>query len=230
MARTNYVNKARKAQGDCNYCGKPIEAGTSYKWVAIKTSPRSSRRMARHADCPAWKASELTTSSQKSAMLSACESAYDAIGAWSAEDGIDALEEIVQQAAEGFREAAEMYRESAQNIEDGFGHATYLSDELNEKADQCDSTADDLESWSPSTSPEDDEERYILYIAGEEHGRYATEAEAKDACDEHFAKAGSSADESDLWEIAENDEEPEWVESARSEAEDAIADAEGNMP
>lgn len=40
----------------------------------------------------------------------------------------------------------EVYRESAQNMEDGFGHETYQSAELNEKADALESAADEIES------------------------------------------------------------------------------------
>jgi hypothetical protein len=52
---------------------------------------------------------------------------------------------IVETCIEGVREAAELYRESASSIEDGFGHSTFLTEEMNEHADELDSYADEIE-------------------------------------------------------------------------------------
>jgi DnaJ-class molecular chaperone len=43
------------------------------------------------------------------------------------------------------RDLAEEKRESAQNIENGFGHPTYQSEELTQQADDLETWADDIE-------------------------------------------------------------------------------------
>ena len=53
--------------------------------------------------------------------------------------------EAMSQAASDIRGVAEEYREGANNIEEGFGHSTAQSDEMNEKADDLDGYADELE-------------------------------------------------------------------------------------
>jgi hypothetical protein len=167
MARITYVKKAQKAQGDCTACHKPIKKGDSYKWVApraYKGAPSFKKK--RHADCPTWRLSELTSSSALSEAYSAQEVAADDLHDLqllfdannSAEDFINDVENVLSTCADGIRAAAEIWRESASNMEDGFGHATYLSDELNEKADTLESSADDLENISFDDPPELEED------------------------------------------------------------------------
>lgn len=146
MARTTYVAKARKDQGNCESCGKPIPAGTPYKWVKPRPHPGAvGHKRKRHQTCPDWRSSELTSSPALSELYGAQESASDALAQWDREDK-DALVGILNDLAEGVRSAGEVYRESAQNIEDGFGVRTYQVDELEEKADSLDGSADEVES------------------------------------------------------------------------------------
>jgi len=134
----------------CEACGDPINIGDSYKWVA----PRAHRaaqghKRNRHVNCPAWKASELTSSQHLATIYAAQESAEEALASvtiGSVEDAPDVLEqlrEIAGDFADQVREASESYNESAQNIEDGFGHPTYQSEELQEKGESVEQWADE---------------------------------------------------------------------------------------
>lgn len=129
----------------CEKCGKDIEIGTPYKHVSPKSGPYGGRQRNRHAACPGWKPSELTSSQHLSTIYAAQEAAEEALSAWGDEDGHEALQEIITTLAEGFREASESYGESADNIEEGFGHETSMSAELREKAEALESSADEVE-------------------------------------------------------------------------------------
>jgi uncharacterized protein YukE len=153
MARTTYVASARKTKGGerptCYTCQEPIGVGQAYAW---NQPSRFSRRYQWHQDCPAPNPSVLETNEKRSTALAAFEDAYDALSNLTFvayNDDVEAfmadLQGILDQCAEGVREAAELWRESANNIEDGFGHATSTSDEMNDHADTYDSVADEVE-------------------------------------------------------------------------------------
>lgn len=125
----------------CGACGKDIEPGTPYKWVKTKSGPYGGSKMNRHEGCPTWKPSELT-SSKMAGVYAAQEECDEQIG--SCED-VSSLEELRDSIAEQIRGVAEEYEESAQNIEDGFGHETSMSEELREKAESLNQWADDIE-------------------------------------------------------------------------------------
>lgn len=127
----------------CRFCGKSIEYGQPYKWFASKIG-RMSRRSNYHQGCKI-PPSHRTTSKMGTI--------YDAQEEFVAGDSPDEIRNNVSAFAEVVREVAEEYRESAQNMEEGFGHSTYQSDELTDRADQLESWADDLD----SVDIEDDE-------------------------------------------------------------------------
>lgn len=126
----------------CDHCHKDIEIGTPYKWIAPKSGPYGGRKLNRHAGCPTWNPWEYSNSLD--ARISQIQSAF--AEKFAQVEDPEALNDALSNAAEMARELAEEKRESASNIEDGFGHATYQSDELNELADNLDSWADDIES------------------------------------------------------------------------------------
>jgi hypothetical protein len=126
---------------DCGYCHKPIEVGTPYKWVKIKSGPYGGRTLRRHAGCPPWKQSELTTS--KMAGIYAAQEDFEA-SAGSCESAGD-FSDLMSTFADAVREVASEYEESADNIEEGFGHETYVSSELREKAEQLNDWADNCD-------------------------------------------------------------------------------------
>lgn len=128
---------------DCGFCHKPIEVGTPYKHVSIKSGPYGGHTLRRHQGCPSWKQSELTTS-KMAGIYAAQESWQEFIDTdFDNEDDVrSALEDVASQ----IREVAEEYRESAENIRDGFGHDTFMSEELDAKADDLEAWADEVES------------------------------------------------------------------------------------
>lgn len=147
----------------CEACGNPIEIGMSYKWVA----PRAHRgatghKRNRHVNCPAWKQSELTSSQHLATIYAAQEGAEDALASVTidtvedAEGVLETLREIAGDFADQVREASQSYEESAQNIEDGFGHETYQSEELREKSESIEGWADEAADVSLTDFDEND--------------------------------------------------------------------------
>jgi hypothetical protein len=173
MARVHHVKKSQKEQGPCQKCGIPIEKGVPYKWVAIMTGQRSSRTMKRCDACRTWRPSELTTS-KMAGVYAAQESVDDVRSEWNPlDDDTSALNDALCAAAESVREVADEYRESADNIEDGFGHPTFMSEELEQKADELGSWADEIEQSAtdlPESADECPECRGIGTVPCEEDG------------------------------------------------------------
>jgi hypothetical protein len=148
----------------CQRCGKDINIGDPYKWVAPRAH-RASRgvKKVRCMECPGWKPSELTSSPVLSILYAVSED-FDFSGVNEpasldeVEDVADQLRAVLSAAAEQVREAAEMRTEAADNIEDGFGHETYQSSELREQGDELEQWADEMDSWDPPTEPDEDED------------------------------------------------------------------------
>lgn len=212
-----------KANLRCGNCGTEILPGMPYKWVAVKSGPYGGRTLVRCKPCPSWKPSELTSSNRAVAMA-AIEAAEADISNWTMADGVDMLEEIVQGAAEGIQEYADMCRESASNMEEGFGHPTYLSEELEQKAEDLEYAANELSSWSFSGEAEDLMPYYITIDGVEQEERFETEEQAEESAGllriEH-----EDLDET-LIAVEYDDTEPDWVEEARDEALNALQEVE----
>lgn len=143
MARIHVVQKARKDQGVCDRCGVKLSAGESYKWVGLRPSgPGSHLKKKRCTSCPTWRQSELVFS-KRAGIYAAMESWEDFL-----DNGFDTPDEVqsaLEEVANQVREVAGEYEESADNMEDGFGHATYKSDELREIAETLEGWADEIE-------------------------------------------------------------------------------------
>jgi hypothetical protein len=139
----------------CDSCHKPIEVGQPYKHISPKSGPYGGRTLNRHGHCPDWNVWDY--SSSLSARIAQIQhdgwQTFDATTFESTDDVTSALSEV----AEEIRSLAEEKRESAGNIEDGFGHATSASDELNEQADTLDGWADDVENADVPDLPEPEE-------------------------------------------------------------------------
>ena len=125
----------------CDKCGAEIKPGDPYKWVRPKSGPYGGYQRNRCATCPVWKQSELS-SSKMADVYAAQEQCEDDLPGLDAVDDIRGLAEAL---AEQVRSVAEEYRESASNIEDGFGHPTFQSEELEQRADELESWADEIE-------------------------------------------------------------------------------------
>lgn len=131
MPRRQYVKRARKDQGTCDKCGKPIVKGDSYVWVALRPSTYSSMKKKRHATCPDWKMSELTFGSLQP-VYAAQEAAESALFEAKTVDD-------VRTAAQDFIAAIEEYvaecQDKRDNLVDGFGHETQASELQQERID-----------------------------------------------------------------------------------------------
>jgi len=176
------VNKARKAQGKCGNCGKPIEVGDSYVWHQFKFG---SKRVRCDSAACYFKPSELTTSDKLSRLYGAQENAEGQLDDWSREDTAD-LQAIVDEAANEIREVAEEYRESASNMEEHFPGGCPAIDECNEKGDECDGWADELdgvdfEEFDPDSVDIDDD-------ASEEDRQQAIDTARDDWAEEQIDK------------------------------------------
>lgn len=133
----------------CKHESREIKVGESYKWI----EPHGRGVMTRHADCPTWNVWEYSSSlSARIAEIQGTNDVPDDLAEPS--DATSWLEDVAQQ----IRDLAEEKRESASNIEEGFGHETEQSAELNDIADQLESWADDLEGTEVPDLPEPEEE------------------------------------------------------------------------
>jgi hypothetical protein len=144
MPKITTVDKARKSPGKCGGCGTDIGVGQPYRHWSFRYGGKRVRCM--EPGC-APRSSDLTSNDKLATLYAAVESAEDAIDAWDGEE-ISDLEAILADCASEIRDVAEMYREIASNIEDGFGHATYQSEEAESNAEDLDSFADDVEGAS----------------------------------------------------------------------------------
>lgn len=131
---------------ECTQPSREIAVGTPYKWI----EPSGQAVRNRHASCLTWNVWEYSSSLSARIAQITDEGPGD----------FDSLEDAQQWAADKaseIRELAEEKRESAQNMEDGFGHATSMSDELNETADSLDEWADEIENVDLPEFPEEED-------------------------------------------------------------------------
>jgi len=141
MARINY-RSARKNY-TCSRCGDTISPGEPYRWAKTRYGPKIIRCMKPSCEI---KASELTGSEKLSQLYAVQEGLQDLqIASF---DTLQDLSAELETFSEQVTEVAEMYRESAQNIEDGFGHSTWQSEELESKADEVESWADEIHEFA----------------------------------------------------------------------------------
>lgn len=156
ITRVKSARERRNADGTlkpnhvCEFHQEPIKPGDSYKWISVMTSPRSSHSRYRCDSAPDWHRWDY--SSSLSARVEQVQ--YNFASEIESVESKEDVEQILASTADEIREIAEEKRESAQNMEDGFGHPTEKSDELNETADELDSWADDVESWDIEDYPE----------------------------------------------------------------------------
>lgn len=129
------VNAARKPAGTCGHCGEPIDKGAGYRYI----KPRFGPRRVRHTSCPSFRPSDLTSNDKLADLYAAQENVEDVVGAWDgAPENADDVVSALRDAKATAEDVAERYRDIQSNIEDGFGHATFQSDEAGENADACD--------------------------------------------------------------------------------------------
>jgi hypothetical protein len=137
----------------CDRCGTEIKTGDPYKWIAPRSGPYGGFKRFRCGRCPAWQVWEYSDS--LSAQLARVS--HDFWDAVSSADSPDDVRHALEEAAGEIRDIAEAKRESAENIEQGFGHSTSLSEELAQVADDLESWADEVESANVPELPEPEE-------------------------------------------------------------------------
>jgi hypothetical protein len=135
----------------CGKCGVEIKVGDPYKWVKVKRT-YGGVTYYRCASCPRWRQSELSNS-KMSGVYAAQERCDDEVYECTS---VGELESLRDELAEEIRNVGEEYGESADNMEDGFGHETYQSAELREKAEALDGWADEIESTDFDEFDEDE--------------------------------------------------------------------------
>lgn len=139
----------------CDFPGRPtgeIAPGEAFMWIKPKSGPYGGAVRNRHSSHPTWHPWEYSSSlSARTAQIS-----HDAWKAFS-EQTFESPEDVtalLEQVAEDIRALAEEKRESASNIEDGFGHTTSQSEELESIADELETWADDVEQTEVPELPE----------------------------------------------------------------------------
>jgi len=135
----------------CDSCGKEIEVGTPYKHITPKSGPYGGRKRTRHESCPTWQVWEYSNS--WSARIAQATHDFDISSAETVEEVQSALEDV----AAAIKELAEESRETASNIEEGFGHPTSQSEEAEQRADDLDGWADEIETADIPDLPEPEE-------------------------------------------------------------------------
>jgi hypothetical protein len=121
----------------CESCRLPIEVGTPYKHITPKSGPYGGRKRSRHESCPSWQVWDYSNS--LSAQLARIS--HDFWEAVDSAEGPDDVTSALGDAASSITEIADQKKESASNMEDGFGHAT-------EKSEELESQGDELETWA----------------------------------------------------------------------------------
>ena len=198
MARTHQVKKSQK-QHRCSACGQPIEIGQPYKWFKMKLA-RGGVKKSYHETCTI-PPSHRTTS--RMGTIWDAQAALDLSGA----ESFEAIRDELTAFAETVREVANEYTESADNMESGFGHATYQSDELREKGEALESWADDLDQWEFS-GEEPDQDDFVKTDESYDNDLASWEGDAPERDD---FPAGEEGDEQ------YDDAESEWQSNEPSE-------------
>lgn len=143
--RINQVQSARKEQ-TCGKCRNKIKRGDPYRWAKSRYGPKMVR-----CTNPACGFRPTDLSSSKTAQIE--EAIEDAQESIATADNLDDIKQYLQDVADIAREVGGEYREASDQWAQGQGH-----EEWTEKADACESFADDLESWEPSSSETGEEE------------------------------------------------------------------------
>jgi hypothetical protein len=127
---------------ECDFCHQEIAVGTPYKHISPKSGPYGGTKRTRHEKCPTWQIWEYSSSlSARLAQIS-----HDFWQQIDSAESTDDVQSVLDSAAEEITGLAEEKREGAGNIEEGFGHPTSASEELEQTADSLDEWADEITS------------------------------------------------------------------------------------
>lgn len=209
----------------CEVCGKTIEPGQPYKHVTPKSGPYGGRTRTRCASCPSWQPWDLSSA------LWARQAQIEASAMDDFPDGFeetDDLDDWAENVASKIESLADEKEEAADNIEEGFGHETYQSEEIRQ-------TAESLREWAENVRgidwPEKPEEAEEEIDCPECNGDGEVENPDYDEDDEDSEEPEViDCEECGGTGKVENEEagEPldEWRDECRSAAEEALSDHE----
>lgn len=180
----------------CESCGEIIPVGDPHKHVTPKSGPYGGSKRVRCAKCPTWQVWDLSNSLSASLARISHEAQEAFAGGV---ESVDDVEAILSQAAEEIRGLAEEKREGASNIEDGFGHPTSMSEELNDTADSLDSWADDVEQAEVPDAP--DETEYVDHEFEQDEDEDAEDGKCGvEGCDKDESEHDSTLEDAmDTW-------------------------------
>ena len=200
----------------CDRCGKEINVGDSYKHVTPKSGPYGGRTRYRCFACPNWEIWEL--SSSLAARTAEIEHTYSGNTVASAESEDD-VRTVLEEAAQAIRDLADEKRDSANNIEEGFGHETSASAELNDIADNLEGWADEVEGADVPEYPEPEERCERCDGTGELSIVHSALSEVSPTCFKCNGEGHTTPDEP-------TEDQVEW----RDQAQEVVDDALGNCP
>lgn len=147
--RIHHVNKARKDQGRCESCREEITAGQGYRYIA----PRYGGKRKRHATCPVWRQSEMTSGKIATA-YAAQEGGHDSLEALEPPTPdtlaafVDDVKAILEEVATGADECSADYQDGFDNMPENFQNGP-TGEEIQEKIDYLESWAEELRQWEP---------------------------------------------------------------------------------
>lgn len=161
MARVNYVKSFRgttktpTGELRCERCGDPIAKGDPYRWWANRAP--GMRGGIKHVRCMRTECAPTqadTTPGRLGEWYRLGEGFEDELNSAETIDEVEAAAESIADQIEAF---GQEFIDSAENMEEGFGHATYKSDELRERGDTIMQGAEDVrQAEMPEPVDEDD--------------------------------------------------------------------------
>lgn len=188
----------------CGKCDTLILPGQPYKWI----EPKMRGMMVRCADCPNWNVWEYSDSlSARVAQIQ--DTAANILS--SDFDSPDDLRSDLEEIASEIRSLAEEKEEAASNLEEGFGHETYQSQEISEQADQLNDWADEIENVDIPDLPEPEEQD-----CEECEGTGINSDPDDDGCSDCDGAGTVTPDD------PTDEQMDEWREEARQAAQDAV--------
>lgn len=205
----------------CQITDREILPGQGYKWIKPKSGPYGGTQKNRHAEHPSWNVWEYSNSLSARVAQIENDATLDGV------ESLDDAQAVASEAAEAIRGLAEEKRESASNIEEGFGHATYQSEELESQADELDGWADEVEA-TEFPDPEDAE-----YLDQDEvdcdecHGSGLVDNDNEDTLDDE--PEVECVDCGGTGQVENEDPETDW-DAWRDAAAEALSEALGSCP
>lgn len=139
--RVNHVKKCKKPQ-QCGKCNKTIEVGEPYRWIQAKFS---AKRIRCDASACSFRQSELVSSEKLSRVYSAQEQLSDFVESWDGSD-LQELKDACDECASELKEVAQEYEDSASSIRDAFQGGSSTADDCDEKAENLNTWAEEIES------------------------------------------------------------------------------------